>query len=302
MTQTKPFVRMAIGSTILLLLGLLFVRFIQKSEPVELRSDRVNLALRRTADRLLRAAGDSTSRIDAVVQTAPHIYRVRFGRSFDYDQLPALLQESFSVHKIDRPYDVAILDCATKTLQLGYTIADLTGPLPVACQGRDLESGCYVLQVTFAPVQSASGSEWPFLALGGLLSCVLALVWYRAGQRPQPNPPAESSPVETDPAPTNPNLLVFGQSCLDLTRQTLVTGPTTHTLTYREAKLLRVLVQHANEVLERDRILQLVWADEGVTVGRSVDVFISRLRKLLADDPAVRIATLHGVGYRLEVD
>ena len=71
-------------------------------------------------------------------------------------------------------------------------------------------------------------------------------------------------------------------------------------LTFRETKLLRLFATNPDRLLERDVILRQVWADEGVLVGRSVDVFVSRLRKKLAADPSVGIAAVHGVGYRLE--
>jgi DNA-binding response OmpR family regulator len=54
-------------------------------------------------------------------------------------------------------------------------------------------------------------------------------------------------------------------------------------------------------VLERNFIIENVWADEGVLVGRSVDMFVSRLRKLLRDDPSIKLVAVHGVGYRMEV-
>ena len=59
---------------------------------------------------------------------------------------------------------------------------------------------------------------------------------------------------------------------------------------------------HPGQLLERERILREVWADEGILVGRSVDMFVSRLRKKLAADPTVGIAAVHGVGYRLELN
>jgi DNA-binding response OmpR family regulator len=73
------------------------------------------------------------------------------------------------------------------------------------------------------------------------------------------------------------------------------------TLTFRENKLLFLLTSHPNEVLERDKILDEVWGDEGVIVGRSLDVFISRLRKILKLDPALQIKSVHGVGYKLVI-
>ncbi|MEZ4903249.1 MAG: winged helix-turn-helix domain-containing protein [Spirosomataceae bacterium] len=93
----------------------------------------------------------------------------------------------------------------------------------------------------------------------------------------------------------------FGESSMDLENQLLYSSNTQHNLTFREAKLLHLFIKHQNQVLERDFILKSVWEDEGVTVGRSVDVFVSRLRKLLQEDASLKIAAVHGVGYRLEV-
>ncbi|MBK8042565.1 MAG: response regulator transcription factor [Haliscomenobacter sp.] len=92
----------------------------------------------------------------------------------------------------------------------------------------------------------------------------------------------------------------FGQSRLDVAGQVLECGGLRQDLTFREAKLLRLFVTHSGQLLEREFILTQVWADEGVLVGRSVDVFVSRLRKKLSADPSVSIVAVHGVGYRLE--
>lgn len=295
-------------------LGLVVVLFVQwisyPVQPDHLRqAEKVNLALRRTAHHLLRAAGDSTSRIPAVQQPDPRTFRVLLARSFDYDKLPNLLSQSLAVHRIKESYDVAVLDCATSELQLGYNVADLLGKDfakdSVACGGRSMTAGCYILQVTFdtpAPV-SQPKPYWPVLALGGLLTGFLVLVWrQQTAPTPRPETPLEPNPQpESETVPNPTTRLCFGQSCFDVSNQTLLVDGQTHNLTYREAKLLRVLVSHANQILERNQILKLVWEDEGVTVGRSVDVFVSRLRKLLVNDPLIKIAAVHGVGYRMEV-
>jgi two-component system, OmpR family, response regulator len=96
-------------------------------------------------------------------------------------------------------------------------------------------------------------------------------------------------------------ILKFGNSSLDLTNQILTTGEQRTELTYRETKLLHLLCRHKNKVLDRDLILKSVWEDEGIIVGRSVDVFLSRLRKLLKDNTAVKITNIHSVGYRFDV-
>ncbi len=70
-------------------------------------------------------------------------------------------------------------------------------------------------------------------------------------------------------------------------------------MTQREADLLRYLAKSPNQVLKRSDILLAVWGEDDYFLGRSLDVFISRLRKLLKADEALKIENIHGVGFRL---
>lgn len=83
--------------------------------------------------------------------------------------------------------------------------------------------------------------------------------------------------------------------------QQIISGNQALELTNKEAKLLRLFCIHQNKIIERDIIQKAIWEDEGYFVGRSLDVFISRLRKIFKDEPAVNIHTIHGIGYKLEV-
>ena len=73
-------------------------------------------------------------------------------------------------------------------------------------------------------------------------------------------------------------------------------------LTKKESKILHLLVQHKNKVLPRDIVLNAVWGQDDYFVGRSLDVFISKLRKYLSEDPSVSINNIHGVGFKLAVE
>ncbi len=84
---------------------------------------------------------------------------------------------------------------------------------------------------------------------------------------------------------------------LELTR-----GQERVSLTQREAELLEFLCLHTGKVLKREEILANVWGKNDFFLARSMDVFITRLRKLLVVDPAVTIETIHGVGYRFIID
>ncbi|RNI21768.1 response regulator transcription factor [Rufibacter latericius] len=105
----------------------------------------------------------------------------------------------------------------------------------------------------------------------------------------------------SEKAPQNADVLSFGTSTLEFKNLLLHVAGQTHTLTDREAELLRLFVQHPHQLLRREEILQRLWQDDGYFVGRSLDVFISRLRKYLQPDSSVKITTVHGRGYKLEV-
>jgi two-component system, OmpR family, response regulator len=96
-------------------------------------------------------------------------------------------------------------------------------------------------------------------------------------------------------------LFTLGKLNCDFSNQQIRFDDHTIELTNKEAKLLRLFCANLNNVITRDTIQKAIWEDEGYFVGRSMDVFISRLRKLIKDDPAVSILNVHGVGYKLQV-
>lgn len=72
-------------------------------------------------------------------------------------------------------------------------------------------------------------------------------------------------------------------------------------LTKKESELLKLMAEHQGQVMEREILANMVWGDDSYFVGRSMDVFITKLRKYLSGDPAIAISNVHGVGFRLEV-
>ncbi|WP_353721592.1 winged helix-turn-helix domain-containing protein [Dyadobacter sp. 676] len=255
-------------------------------------SENVNLALRRTVHLLLLANSDSTSKIEPVSQSDAGTFSVRINHALDYDKLPPLLQQSLEAYRIERPYNVALLDCETGTLRLGYQFFDLGRPGGVPCAGRAKDKSCYTLQIRFVPeAPRPTSNTWLLISFGGTLAALGFIAWNRSRHKN----------IQTPVQPVSGARLAFGHSWLDTGNQLLYNTEATQALTFREAKLLALFARNVNQVLERDFILKSVWEDEGVTVGRSVDVFVSRLRKLLAPDPLVKITAVHGIGYKMEV-
>ena len=73
------------------------------------------------------------------------------------------------------------------------------------------------------------------------------------------------------------------------------------TMTQKEADLLKLLIENKNEVIKRSTILKALWGEDDYFMGRSMDVFISRLRKYLADDVRIKLENIHGVGFKLKL-
>ena len=91
----------------------------------------------------------------------------------------------------------------------------------------------------------------------------------------------------------------LGGFLFDTQKQTLTIGEKVTKLTTKECELLSLLCAHANEVLERNYALKTIWVDDNYFNARSMDVYITKLRKLLKDDPGIEIINIHGKGYKL---
>ena len=94
-------------------------------------------------------------------------------------------------------------------------------------------------------------------------------------------------------------LYKLGRYTFDTQKQVLVSKDKTQKLTTKESELLALLCAHVNEILERNFALKTIWIDDNYFNARSMDVYITKLRKLLKDDPNIEIINIHGKGYKL---
>lgn len=93
----------------------------------------------------------------------------------------------------------------------------------------------------------------------------------------------------------------LGAYSYDSINMVLSTDGYEHTLTRKESALLKMLCENKNQLLTRESILKAVWGDDDYFIGRSMDVFITKLRKYLKLDPTISITNVHGTGFKLEV-
>jgi DNA-binding response OmpR family regulator len=97
-------------------------------------------------------------------------------------------------------------------------------------------------------------------------------------------------------------IIALGEYAFDTENFTLKHAAFEKTLTKKEALVLKMLCKFKNTVVPRETILTAVWGQDDYFAGRSMDVFITKLRKYLSQDPAISILNVHGIGFKLEVN
>ncbi|MBR1850832.1 MAG: response regulator transcription factor [Bacteroidales bacterium] len=97
------------------------------------------------------------------------------------------------------------------------------------------------------------------------------------------------------------NIYNLGGIVFDSSHQTLTCGEKSQRLTAKEAELLRIFAINFNQVVDRTTTLQKIWKDDSYFAARSMDVYITKLRKYLKMDPHVQLTNVHGVGFKLTV-
>lgn len=108
--------------------------------------------------------------------------------------------------------------------------------------------------------------------------------------------------VDISPVAESESIYTIGEYTYDTTNFTLVHENFEKTLTKKEAQILSMLCKMMNQVVAREVILNAVWGQDDYFVGRSLDVFITKLRKYLKEDPRIQIANIHGIGFKLEIE
>lgn len=98
--------------------------------------------------------------------------------------------------------------------------------------------------------------------------------------------------------PPSPTQYRLGKYDFDYENLQLSLAGESRTLTQKEADLLRFFLDHPNQVVKRSIILEQLWGEDDYFLGRSLDVFISRLRKYLSQDETIKIENIHGVGFK----
>lgn len=102
-----------------------------------------------------------------------------------------------------------------------------------------------------------------------------------------------------NPGIVESRIFTIGKFTFDYHLRSIIFGEETQKLSPKEAELLRLLCIHSNELLARELALKAIWGEDGYFTTRSMDVYITKLRKYLSSDPSIKILNVHGSGFRL---
>lgn len=253
---------------------------------------RREVLLRRIGHEILLQAGDSTSRVLPIDKIAENEYQIGFENelTFQTDSLVNTTQRLLAKDPFAEDYVVNVLNCSNSGVAYGYAVSQNKKDDIVACLGRKQPSACYKVNIKFKPKRMAIVRN-PYL-LGGL--SFLAVVGFIALSSVKPR--------NTLAKATDNKIFTLGSVVFDVQKRQLLIHQKTVELTGTETRLLLIFALAPNQTIERSRLQKEIWEDEGVIVGRSLDVFISRLRKKLDMDPTINIVVIRGKGYKLEVN
>lgn len=260
---------------------------------------RREVLLRRIGHEILLQSGDSTSRVLPVKKIAENEYQVSFENAFSFqpDLLVNTTQRLLAEDPLARDYVVNVVNCADASVAYGYAVSKNKKDDIVSCMGRKQPLGCYKINIKFKPTAIIAGKNKYLLGASLLFLAFAGFVFLRTVKPPK----ALAENDATIKPDQHGSVFTLGSIVFNAEARNLMMNGNTMDLTKTETRVLRIFALSPNETIERSRLQKEIWEDEGVIVGRSLDMFISKLRKKLESDPNIKIAVIRGKGYKLEI-
>ena len=252
---------------------------------------RREVLLRRIGHEILLQSGDSTSRVLPVKKIAENEYQIRFENdlTFQPDSLVITTQRLLAKDPLAGDYVVNVVNCSNASVAYGFAISKNKKDDIVACIGRKQPIGCYMINIKFKPTSIYTAKNGYLLGSLSFLAFV-GFIFLRSVE-----------PRRALPDDQHTDILTLGEVLFDAKNRKLIINEKTTNLTGTESRLLLIFARSPNETIERSRLQKEIWEDEGVIVGRSLDMFISKLRKKLELAPNIKIVVVRGKGYKLEI-
>jgi len=271
-----------------------FVWLLSASKTAETSfSEHVKVAIREAGHRLLLTNQDSTSLVLPIIELENSVYELSFGNELTFlpDDLVKTVKHSFKKGKLPEYYRVSVIQCKDNEVAYSYEMSAEEENTLIPCASRSLPANCYTIEIRFTKRNSSFFQKETILyILIFIVFIFLADIFINRKKRI-----ILSEQVKDDAIKIGSFLFYPGQNKLLKDIEEI-------NLSKKECELLTIFVANKNRIIKRQELTKKVWEDNGVVVGRSLDTYISKLRKILKDDDAIKLINVHGVGYKLEVN
>jgi len=255
-------------------------------------SGQVKVALRVVGNQLLLSNQDSTSLVLPVIELNESKYQLSFQNelSLTPDYLVSVVEESFQASGLPNYYRVELIQNSDQEVAYSYEMKFDRENSIIPCLSRNLPQSAYTLQVKFTETEPSLISQKTLLIAPAIVSLLFfAFPFYKRKQS------VEEKEIHQESSP-------LGMFEFYPTQNKLMNDGLEISLSKKECELLQIFSSRPNQIITREELTKRVWEDNGVFVGRSLDTFISKLRKRLKEDKAIQLTNVHGVGYKLEIN
>lgn len=254
-------------------------------------------AMRIIGHELLLDASDSTSLVLPVIKQS-NTYTIQFATEFQFlpKQLFETIDSVIKATNIAARYIVEVEVCTTKEIIYSYEAGRSTLAEMIPCAFREPEKACYSIAITILETDvvvttgikklNESAPNWMPISAVVLIVAILIKVLFRRKKK-----------IAKEYA--NTHGILIGTYKFDPVNSVLITQQGKISFSAKESELLQLLNKNANTTVEREVILKTVWGNDGDYIGRTLDVFISKLRKKLEANTNLKIVNIRGVGYKL---
>jgi hypothetical protein len=251
------------------------------------------IAIREIGHRLLLSSKDSTSLILPVKELEPFKFKLSFNVELSIvpDSLVDIIMHTFKKAQLSEYYIVEVRHCEDNQVAYSYKMRNEIDKSIIPCSGRFLPTNCYEIEISLIDrlIPVSNKSIYIYILLLVLVFVGLDIFILKKLE--------SKASLES-----NSNHMSIGSFLFYPDQNKLVKQAIEIPLSMKECELLAIFVANPNQVIKRDELMKKVWEDKGVVVGRSLDTYISKLRKILKGDESIKLVNVHGVGYKLELD
>ncbi|MGV6828103.1 MAG: winged helix-turn-helix domain-containing protein [Flavobacteriales bacterium] len=281
---------------ILIFLVVFIWKFSNDKEKKDDFPEKVKVALREVGHQLLLVNKDSISLVLPITAKEDSNFVLKFQNqvSFKPGDLVAITKSSFKNANLPENYRVEVIGCEDHQVAYSYEMMITGQKSIIPCRGRILPLNCYLIQVQFTNRKTNEVKPLFSYILFILIFAFLLYLLFNSKKEIKNTMQKENLKIDE-------TYSSIGSFRFYPEQNKLVKEAQEISLSKKECELLTIFLEKPNQIIKREVLSKRVWEDYGVVVGRSLDTYISKLRKKLQGDEAIKITNVHGVGYRLEI-